>query len=140
MLVPSCKTYPVPFVLFNFFYNSYQNAVRYGLLPVVILIEGNEYSTRNRIPIPGQDFATEGTILITLNYRMNVFGFFCLGIPESRGNLGLLDQYLAILWVRENIQYFGGDPDKITLFGHSSGAASVVLHLISPRTSGKFSK
>jgi carboxylesterase type B len=63
-------------------------------------------------------------------------GFFCLENSEARGNLGLLDQYLALLWVRENIELFGGDTRSITLMGHSAGAASVVYHMTSPRTTG----
>ena len=55
----------------------------------------------------------------------------------ARGNLGLLDQYLVMLWVRENIIYFGGDPSRITLAGHDAGAAAAVLHLLSPRTIGQ---
>lgn len=78
----------------------------------------------------------ENVVLVSVNYRLNVFGFLCLETKEVRGNFGLLDQYFAMLWVRENIRPFGGDPDKITLFGHSSGAASVVLHMVSPRTAG----
>lgn len=60
----------------------------------------------------------------------------CLGVEEARGNMGLLDQYFALLWTRENIRHFGGDPQKITLFGHGTGAAAVVLHMVSPRTAG----
>ncbi|PNF29227.1 hypothetical protein B7P43_G10772 [Cryptotermes secundus] len=67
-----------------------------------------------------------------------ISGFFCLENLEARGNLGLLDQYFALLWVRENIQMFGGDPQSITLMGHSAGAASVMYHMTSPRTTGLF--
>lgn len=63
-------------------------------------------------------------------------GFFCLEDAEARGNLGLLDQYLALLWVRENIAAFGGDSRSVTMMGHSAGAASVMFHMISPRTAG----
>lgn len=53
------------------------------------------------------------------------------------GNQGLLDQYLAIEWVNENIEAFGGDPTKVTLMGHGSGAAAVMMHMTSPRAVGK---
>lgn len=79
----------------------------------------------------------ENMVVVTVNYRLNVFGFLCLDSQEVRGNFGLLDQYFSMLWVREHIKNFGGDSDKITLFGHSAGAASVALHMISPRTAGK---
>lgn len=65
-------------------------------------------------------------------------GFLCLGDGGARGNLGLLDQYLALLWVRDNIEAFGGDPHTITLMGHGAGASSVALHLTSPRTLGQW--
>jgi carboxylesterase type B len=68
--------------------------------------------------------------------RFLLLGFFCLEDSEARGNLGLLDQYFALLWVRENIELFGGDPRSITLMGHSAGAASVMYHMTSPRTAG----
>jgi hypothetical protein len=74
--------------------------------------------------------------LIVCRFFFLISGFFCLEDLEARGNLGLLDQYFALLWVRENIQLFGGDPQSITLMGHSAGAASVMYHMTSPRTTG----
>jgi len=52
--------------------------------------------------------------------------------------MGLLDQYLAIEWVHDNIQEFGGDPSKVTLMGHGSGAAAAMMHMTSPRAAGVF--
>lgn len=106
----------------------------------MIFFEGTEFSKSIGIPISGQSLAAEDIIVVTVNYRLNVFGFLCLGIPEARGNSGLLDQYFAILWVKRNIYRFGGDVEKITLFGYSSGAAGTMLHLTSPRTNGKLTK
>ncbi|CAP92638.1 Pc13g15690 [Penicillium rubens Wisconsin 54-1255] len=68
-------------------------------------------------------------IVVTCNYRLNVFGFpNAPDLDPSKQNLGLLDQRLAIEWVYENIAKFGGDPDRILLFGHSAGAASADIH------------
>lgn len=77
-------------------------------------------------------------VIVTINYRLNIFGFFCLGTGEARGNLGMLDQYFGLLWIKQNINNFGGDSEKITLYGHLSGAVSVAFHMVSPRTAGKF--
>ena len=104
----------------------------------MVFFEGKNFYQSSEVPISGQDFAAEGLVVVTMNYRLNVFGFFCLGISEARGNLGMLDQYFGLLWIRENINKFGGDPEKITLYGHQSGAASVTLHMVSPRTAGAF--
>lgn len=72
----------------------------------------------------GGGFAdAEDVIIVTVNYRMNIFGF--PGLPGHPPNLGLLDQRLAVEWVKQNIRAFGGDPDRITISGQSCGSASV---------------
>ena len=63
----------------------------------------------------------EDVVLVTLNYRLAALGFLNAGIPEARGNQGLKDQAEAIRWVSQNIEKFGGDPKKLTIFGESAG-------------------
>lgn len=86
---------------------------------------------------------TRGNVLaVSFTYRLNLFGFFSHpAINDERhpaGNYGILDQQLALQWVRDNIVHFGGDPGCVTLFGESAGAVSVETHLISPGSRGLF--
>uniref|UniRef100_A0A5S6Q7L5 Carboxylic ester hydrolase n=1 Tax=Trichuris muris TaxID=70415 RepID=A0A5S6Q7L5_TRIMR len=80
----------------------------------------------------GRALAAEGdVIVVNLNYRMGVFGFLFLDDPDVPGNMGLMDQQLGLQWIRRNIAYFGGNPERVCLFGESAGAASIVAHMIS---------
>lgn len=80
--------------------------------------------------INGAALAAQGdVVVVTLNYRLGALGF--LATRELHGNYGILDQQLALQWVRDNIGAFGGDPAKVTLFGESAGAMSTSLHLFS---------
>ncbi|CAG2112292.1 unnamed protein product [Medioppia subpectinata] len=69
-------------------------------------------------------------VFVSVNYR--VFGFLYSGTPEAPGNMGLWDQALALEWVNDNIRYFGGDPERITIFGESAGSWAASLHVLSP--------
>ena len=79
--------------------------------------------------------ASSSTIVVSLNYRLGALGFLNL---EGDTNVGLLDQVEALKWVRNNIKQFGGNPNKVTLFGESAGAVSVGLHLLSDVSKNKF--
>ena len=77
-------------------------------------------------------------ILVTINYRLGILGFLNLGNDEISGNQGLWDQYEALRWVSRNIQAFGGDPKKVTIFGESAGGWSISYLLASRKTNGLF--
>ena len=79
-----------------------------------------------------------GVVYASLQYRLNLFGFFdAKGLP-GKANFGLYDQQLALKWVQSHIRDFGGDPKQVTLFGQSAGAASVAIHMASPGSRGLF--
>ncbi|KAK3687790.1 alpha/beta-hydrolase [Podospora appendiculata] len=102
---------------------------RAALLPVILFITGGAFAVGGE-DIPYQNPAqwvqrTQVHIVVTFNYRMNIFGFpNAAGIPVEHQNPGLLDQRLAVEWIRDNIAAFGGDPQRITLWGQSAGAVS----------------
>lgn len=77
-------------------------------------------------------------IVVSIQYRVSIFGFLYMNHENAPGNQGMLDQYLALKWIQNNIQYFGGDSTKITIFGESAGSVSVSLHLLSPLSSNLF--
>lgn len=92
-------------------------------IPVIVYIYGGAFVTgfANDILYGPQLLLNKCVILVTFNYRVGVFGFLPLGIPEYSGNAGLHDQKMAMRWVKENIISFNGDPDRILLFGESAG-------------------
>lgn len=80
----------------------------------------------------GPDFLLENhVIVITLNYRLGIFGFLNMNTPEHSGNMGLKDQQLALQWIYENIEQFHGDNKRITAFGQSAGGSSAHFHILS---------
>ena len=95
-----------------------------------VVVDGDTYGERFR------------TVLVSVEYRLGILGFLAhpLLTAEGRtsGNYGLLDQRAALLWIRENIGVFGGDPDNVTVFGESAGGISVLQHLCSPLSRGLF--
>ncbi|EOD43465.1 putative candidate carboxylesterase from carbohydrate esterase family ce10 protein [Neofusicoccum parvum UCRNP2] len=87
----------------------------------------------------GGNMASRGdVVVVTINYRLSTLGFLALDDGELNGNYGLADQIIALDWVHAHIKDFGGDPDRITIFGQSAGAASVRALLASPKAIGKY--
>jgi para-nitrobenzyl esterase len=119
-----------------------------GKRPVIVWIHGGAL-TRGSAAIDlydGGNLARKGAVVVSINYRLGVFGYFAHPdlIAESgrdaAGNYGLLDQIEALRWVRENISAFGGDPSNVTICGQSAGAWSVSVLSASPLASGLFHK
>ena len=93
----------------------------------------------------GERIARRGIVVVSINYRLNVFGFLChpemtAESPDAPANFGHLDQQFGTRWVKRNIAAFGGDPDNITIGGQSAGGASVMYMLTSPQNEGLFQK
>ena len=94
----------------------------------------------------GAQFAKQGVILVTFNYRLGRLGFFAFPAlshehpEELKGNYAYMDQIAALTWVQRNIAAFGGDPNNVTIFGESAGGVSVHTHLTSPLSRGLFHK
>ncbi|XP_077528699.1 acetylcholinesterase-like [Haemaphysalis longicornis] len=84
--------------------------------------------------------ANTGLVVVSVNYRLGALGFLNAYSPQSPGNMGLLDQNLALVWVQENIHQFGGDRSRVTIFGESAGGMSVHAHVLSPSSRGLFKR
>lgn len=79
-------------------------------------------------------------IMVTIAYRLNILGFFTTMDGEAAGNYGLLDQVAALTWIKSNIEHFRGNSNNICLVGYGAGAASIGIHMISPKSKGLFTK
>jgi para-nitrobenzyl esterase len=114
--------------------------------PVLVWIHGgsNTSGSPTELPYDGTKITSKGVVVVSFNYRLNVFGF--LAHPaltaesdhDSSGNYGLLDQIAALQWIQGNISAFGGDPERVTLFGESAGATNIAYLMSSPLASGLF--
>ena len=112
------------------------------LLPVMVWLHGGAFmiGSNNYNRLGPQHFVNKDVIVISVNYRLGPLGFLSLGSEEVPGNAGLRDQLMALTWVRENIENFGGNPESVTFFGESAGSRSINLHLLSPLGNGLFQR
>lgn len=115
-------------------------------LPVMVWLHGgsNKVGSGAQSTYNGTSLTARGVVLVTINYRLGILGFF--SHPEltaksphhNSGNYGLMDQIAALEWVHDNIAQFGGDPRNLTLFGESAGAIDAAMLMISPLANGLF--
>ncbi|XP_045215503.2 cAMP-regulated D2 protein-like isoform X2 [Mercenaria mercenaria] len=116
------------------------NTMKY---PVMVFFHGGafKWGYPSAEVYDGNNIVSHGeVVLVTVAYRIGLLGFLYTGDREDdcHGNYGIQDQRLALNWVRENIQNFGGDPGKVMAFGESAGAQSVFIHMLSPKSYGLF--
>ncbi|KAM4833753.1 cocaine esterase-like [Thomomys bottae] len=108
-------------------------------LPVMVWIHGGALTIGMASLYDGSRLAAfENLVVVTIQYRLGVPGFFSTGDQHATGNWGYLDQVAALRWVQQNIAHFGGNPDRVTIFGQSAGGISVSSHVVSPMSQGLF--
>jgi para-nitrobenzyl esterase len=115
-------------------------------LPVMVWIHGGGFTrgSGSGDTYDGENLARKGVVVVTINYRLGVFGFFAHpaltaeSARHSSGNYALLDQIAALQWVKKNIAAFGGNPDSVTIFGESAGSWAVNALMASPLAKGLF--
>lgn len=106
-------------------------------LPVIVYIYGGIFKFGDTQREGPQYFMGRDVVLVMVSFRLGALGFLTTGDSVIPGNMGLKDQTMALKWTKKYIYDFGGNPDKITLVGHSSGAACVHLHTLSPLSKGR---
>uniref|UniRef100_A0A4X2KUD7 Carboxylic ester hydrolase n=1 Tax=Vombatus ursinus TaxID=29139 RepID=A0A4X2KUD7_VOMUR len=108
-------------------------------LPVMMWIHGGGLILGSASMCDGSILsASQNVVVVTIQYRLGVLGFFSTGDEHAPGNWGYLDQVAALRWVQKNIAHFGGDPGRVTIFGESAGGTSVASHVLSPMSKGLF--
>ncbi|XP_066184076.1 fatty acyl-CoA hydrolase precursor, medium chain-like isoform X2 [Sylvia atricapilla] len=110
-------------------------------LPVLVWIHGGGLVFGAASSYDGSALAAfDNVVVVTIQYRLGVAGYFSTGDEHARGNWGYLDQVAALRWIQENIIHFGGDPGSVTIFGESAGGVSVSALVLSPLAKGLFHK
>ncbi|XP_010164618.1 fatty acyl-CoA hydrolase precursor, medium chain [Antrostomus carolinensis] len=110
-------------------------------LPVMVWIHGGNFIFGGASRYDGSALsAYENVVVVIIQYRLGLLGFFNTGDEHARGNWAFLDQIAALRWIQENIEHFGGDPGSVTLFGVSAGSCFVFAHVLSPLSKGLFHK
>lgn len=112
------------------------------LQPVIVFIHpGGFYVGSGSSDNFGPEYLLEeDVVLVTFNYRLAFFGFTSIGSNEAIGNAGFKDQVLVLKWIRDHIEHFGGDSQRVTLMGKSAGSISVAMHMVSPLSRNLFQR
>ncbi|KAH7939237.1 hypothetical protein HPB52_009340 [Rhipicephalus sanguineus] len=114
-----------------------------GPRPVLVWIYGGAFtfgSANSAIYNAVWLAALGDVVVVSMNYRLGILGFMNANSPEAPGNVGLLDQNMALKWVQRNIEHFGGNPELVTLFGESAGSMCTHAHIMSPLSEGLFKR
>jgi para-nitrobenzyl esterase len=142
---PSFGTPSVPISEDCLFLNVHTPARSTKALPVMVWFHGGGYTGGQGADYDARPLVRDHDLIaVTVNYRLGVFGFLATSglsataANEASGNYGIQDQRAALEWVRDNIEAFGGDPDRVTIVGESAGAGSVCVHTVSPQSRGLF--
>lgn len=122
----------------NVFTKNLPSATNDQLKPVIAYIHGGGFETGSAVEHGPEYLMDRDIVLVTINYRLGVFGFMAIETSEISGNQGLKDQALAFKWIHRNIHHFGGDPAKVTIAGLSAGGYSVTAHMVSSMSAGLF--
>ncbi|ALC45678.1 CG4757 [Drosophila busckii] len=112
-----------------------------SLLPVIVFLHPGgfyAFSGQSKFLAGAEHLMDRNCVLVSLNYRLGSLGFLATGTKDAPGNAGLKDQVLALRWIQQHIQHFGGDPKSVTLLGYSAGSLSIGLHMLSPMSRGLF--
>jgi len=116
-------------------------------LPVMVFFHGGAFVVGESSDFNGTLLATQGkVIIVTINYRLGILGYLADAALDAEspsgasGNYGLADQQFALKWVHQNIAAFGGDPERVTIFGESAGGFSVCANVVSPAAAGLFQR
>ncbi|MCO6360432.1 carboxylesterase/lipase family protein [Roseivirga pacifica] len=125
-----------------------EGATKNSKLPVMVWIHGGGFvfGSGSQAGTSGEEFAKQGVMLVTINYRLGRLGFFAHPAlskenpNEAKGNYAYMDQIAALKWIQSNISTFGGDPNNVTIFGESAGGVSVQSLLTIPSAQGLFHK
>ena len=123
------------------FLNVYAPVGRPEQSPVMVWIHGGGFFAGSADFYISDTLSAYGqVIVVTINYRLSLFGFLSTSDENAPGNVGLLDQHVAIKWVHNNINAFGGDPNKVTIFGESAGGMSVTYQSLFAGNKGLFQR